>query len=309
MGKKLTQAQYITECLEVHNSFYSYPRTIYVRGKDKIIITCPLHGDFLQQAQAHKNDGDGCKKCASLKITGRPPSTTEAFRAMGVSAHEGLYLYPRAVYVNSSTPVIITCRVHNDFLQMPHSHLAGHGCKKCSDEAARVFNLSNTNEFKPKAISIHDNFYGYDRAVYTDSKTPLIITCPIHHDFLQSPSSHLSGAGCPKCMTCGYNISKPGTLYVMISGNITKVGITNRKPENRASEILNKGGPEFTLKASFYFDEGILARNLEKASHRWLSERYAPATEKFDGYTECFLNVDLAALLNYVTPLATTEAA
>ena len=34
---------------------------------------------------------------------------------------------------------------------------------------------------------------------YTNSKTPIIIICPKHGEFVQIPNSHLQGRGCPKC--------------------------------------------------------------------------------------------------------------
>jgi len=306
MARKLTQKEWIAGATEKHSGKYTYENTVYVRGKDKVIITCPLHGDFVQQAQAHKNDGDGCKECAKILITGRSVSSdTDAFKLMGNAVHNGFYSYHKSVYADSTTPILITCPVHHDFWQRPSSHLGGSGCKACAAEAAKLANSSNIAEFKVKAAVVHGGHYGYDRAVYSNSSTPLIITCPVHHDFSQSPSSHLSGSGCPKCMTCGYNIGKPGTLYVLTSAATTKVGITNRTPDNRISEIFNKGGPQFSLKSSFYFEDGELARNLERASHKWLGMHYKPVSEVFDGSTECFYNVDLEALINFVTPLAT----
>ena len=41
--------------------------------------------------------------------------------------------------------------------------------------------------------------YLYDKSVYVNDDTKLIITCPIHGDWEQRPSSHLKGFGCPKC--------------------------------------------------------------------------------------------------------------
>ena len=41
--------------------------------------------------------------------------------------------------------------------------------------------------------------YTYDNVVYNDNRTVVNITCLIHGDFPQRPSSHLSGAGCDKC--------------------------------------------------------------------------------------------------------------
>lgn len=54
-------------------------------------------------------------------------------------------------------------------------------------------------DFVNKAISKHGNKYDYSEVVYKNSKTKIIIICPIHGKFTQNPSKHLSGQGCPKC--------------------------------------------------------------------------------------------------------------
>lgn len=58
---------------------------------------------------------------------------------------------------------------------------------------------STTGEFVEKAKLIHNNFYTYSKAVYYNTNTCVIITCPEHGDFLQSPHNHLAGNGCESC--------------------------------------------------------------------------------------------------------------
>jgi hypothetical protein len=55
------------------------------------------------------------------------------------------------------------------------------------------------NEFIRRVKEIHGNKYNYDKVSYVNNTTKVIITCPTHGDFLQSPKSHLYGKGCPKC--------------------------------------------------------------------------------------------------------------
>ena len=40
---------------------------------------------------------------------------------------------------------------------------------------------------------------------YSSAKNNIIITCPIHGDFLQMPNTHIQGAGCPKCILKSQN--------------------------------------------------------------------------------------------------------
>lgn len=55
-----------------------------------------------------------------------------------------------------------------------------------------------TQDFINAATKVHST-YTYDNVVYTTSKTKVLITCPTHGDFLQTPNNHLSGKGCPQC--------------------------------------------------------------------------------------------------------------
>lgn len=50
-----------------------------------------------------------------------------------------------------------------------------------------------TQEFIEKAKSIHGDKYDYSKAIYTTAKKKLIIICPIHGEFEQTPDGHLHG--------------------------------------------------------------------------------------------------------------------
>lgn len=53
---------------QVHNGKYTYHQD-YVRGDDKVRITCPIHGDFYQPASSHLQ-GHGCPSCGLLESAG-----------------------------------------------------------------------------------------------------------------------------------------------------------------------------------------------------------------------------------------------
>jgi hypothetical protein len=56
-----------------------------------------------------------------------------------------------------------------------------------------------TKMFIKRSSEKHNNFYDYSKSSYINSKTQVIITCPIHDDFSQIASNHWNGQGCPKC--------------------------------------------------------------------------------------------------------------
>jgi len=56
-----------------------------------------------------------------------------------------------------------------------------------------------TEQFIKKAIEKHVNKYSYEKIIYVNSRTKVIITCLDHGYFEQRPDNHLQGQGCPKC--------------------------------------------------------------------------------------------------------------
>lgn len=58
-----------------------------------------------------------------------------------------------------------------------------------------------TDDFIYRATLIHEAAYDYSLVQYTNSTTKVRILCEYHGEFIQQPSVHLNGCGCPKCTT------------------------------------------------------------------------------------------------------------
>lgn len=56
-----------------------------------------------------------------------------------------------------------------------------------------------TKEFIARAHKVHGQFYNYDQVEYSTAKRKITIICPSHGAFLQAPTNHLNGNGCPEC--------------------------------------------------------------------------------------------------------------
>ena len=93
----------------------------------------------------------------------------------------------------------LICAKHGSFWQRPYAHLQGRGCLKCSEEKSSLQQRSTLKHFIARAIPKHKILYDYSKSIYINSKTGIIIGCPIHGDFIQTPNSHLSGIGCKRC--------------------------------------------------------------------------------------------------------------
>ena len=68
-----------------------------------------------------------------------------------------------------------------------------------------------------KSNTIHQNKYDYSLIEYKNSHTKIIIICPIHGQFLQTPADHIhKQAGCPSCANnnrINTNLKKYGTKH------------------------------------------------------------------------------------------------
>ena len=221
MGKQKTTEQFIKESKTIHGDKYDYSKTVYNKAQKKVIITCHLtdkngneHGDFEQTPNSHLC-GRGCPKCglaaAGEKISQQRSKTKKKkrnkkhltfdnFKELFNEIHKGKYYYDKSIYTNNKTKMVITCPEHGDFLMTPTNHYYGkQGCPECARLNRIKAHEKDKDYFVQKASIVHSNFYSYDKVVYKRARKKVIITCPVHGDFEQSPDNHLKGCGCPNC--------------------------------------------------------------------------------------------------------------
>jgi hypothetical protein len=134
-------------------------------------------------------------------------STKQEFIEKAVAKHGNKYDYSHVNYTNGLTEVKIICPEHGEFYVKPQWHLQQSICPWCSEEK-RKKSLSDFNkktkrltnkEFIDKAILIHNTKYDYSLVSYETAFIKVKIVCPIHGEFLQSPTHHLRGSGCKEC--------------------------------------------------------------------------------------------------------------
>lgn len=126
--------------------------------------------------------------------------TTEIFIERARCLLGDNYDFSKTKYINSHTKVIITCKIHGDFLAYPTNILAKScGCPICKNEKISKSKFLPQEEFIRKAKRKHGNWYDYSLVDYKDSQTKVKIICPAHGVFEQTPNNHLKGCGCPEC--------------------------------------------------------------------------------------------------------------
>lgn len=125
--------------------------------------------------------------------------TKEEFILKAREIHGWKYDYSKVEYKNNRTKVCIICPEHGEFWQAPSCHLNKEGCRMCSNEKLSKERLKTNENWIEQCNKIHNNKYEYNKTVYKGYRKKVIITCPIHGDFVQLAYNHLQGKGCPKC--------------------------------------------------------------------------------------------------------------
>jgi len=117
-------------------NIYIYDKTVYGdNNREKVIITCPIHGDFLISPVSFLS-GSSCKYCKIGNIF-----TTEDFIREARKIHGDKYDYSKSIYGGMYKNITITCPIHGDFTQKPVNHIKKHnGCQEC----AKLFRISES---------------------------------------------------------------------------------------------------------------------------------------------------------------------
>jgi hypothetical protein len=82
LRNKISHNDFIEKSKLVHNNKYDYSLTKYKNSKNKVIITCRVHGNFTQRPTNHLS-GRGCKSCGiSDRVEIRKYSAEEFLKKM-----------------------------------------------------------------------------------------------------------------------------------------------------------------------------------------------------------------------------------
>ena len=108
MPNKLTQKEVLNRFKKVHGDKYDYSLVEYREKDKKVIIVCPIHGDFLQTPHNHYKYG--CRRCGTLKHSNSQRKTKEEFIKEAKLIHGDKYDYSLVEYFNAKTNVSIICK-------------------------------------------------------------------------------------------------------------------------------------------------------------------------------------------------------
>lgn len=133
--QRTTLAEFKTRSTELHNNFYDYSSCAEITNtKQKLDITCPIHGLFSQSYMSHLT-GKGCRKCASERRVAPTRITNEEFISRSSVIHKDKYDYSLVQMNGVDNYVDIICPVHGKFSQTASCHLTGRGCRLCRNDS------------------------------------------------------------------------------------------------------------------------------------------------------------------------------
>lgn len=196
-----TLETFLNQAFEIHKDKYDYSKVEWKNTRTKIIIICPIHGEFTQIPQNHIRLKCGCRKCgreiAKSKIN---KYNTDYFIENAIKVHGDKYDYSNSKCFNATDKVEIECPVHGMFPQPANQHLQGHGCPKCNFDQMANDRAMGKELFIIKAKEKFGEKYDYSKVEYVNGQKYVCLICPIHGEFEVTPNNHLSKkSGCPIC--------------------------------------------------------------------------------------------------------------
>jgi len=135
---KYTTQEIIEKFKVIHGEKYDYSKFEYLGNREKSIIICKVHGEFLQHSNSHLN-GKGCKQCFYEKNTrffisagwkANINKRAETFIKQCKLKNPDLN-FDKTIYSGKKYKVLVTCPFHGDYYTKPRLLLDGVSCKKC----------------------------------------------------------------------------------------------------------------------------------------------------------------------------------
>lgn len=201
-NKKLSTEEFVRRSAKIHSNYYSYEKTIYTNYRSKLIITCPIHGDFLQKAKNHIHGKCGCHKCGTDRaaksrrgtVRIKERVTFEIFVKRSKQVHGDKYIYNKEAFSQDIRRAGLICRKHGYFTQRFSDFI--YGCKKCAIEK----NKRTTADFINISKRLFPKRLKYSKTKYISNMHKVTLTCVNHGDFDIVAYDHMRGhLGCSVC--------------------------------------------------------------------------------------------------------------
>jgi very-short-patch-repair endonuclease len=184
---RIDTEEFIKQSKLVHGDHFDYSKVEYKNCDTHVVLICKIHGDFIQTPYNHLKSKN-CARCRGNQ------KTSKQFIEESIIIHGDKYDYSKVDYKNTTTKVIIICKIHGEIEQLPSSHLSGQGCYKCGNNI-----LKTREEFIQDSKKLHGDKYDYSKVDYKGAHIKVILGCSEHGKFETEPNCNLRGSGCYKC--------------------------------------------------------------------------------------------------------------
>jgi hypothetical protein len=174
--KKYTTDEFILESQRIWGDKYDYSLVKYVNARTKVKI---IYDDIIyeQLPMGH------------LKYPVEGYLNQEIFLIKAKRKWGDKYDYSLVKYISTKFTVKIIYK-GEIYEQLPHNHLI---------YSPELKNKLTKEDFILRSNEIHNVKYNYNLVNYVSDRVKVIINCPYHGNFFQTPSVHLRGSGCRRC--------------------------------------------------------------------------------------------------------------
>lgn len=132
---------------------------------------------------------------------------------------------------------------------------------------------------------VHAGFYTYEKAEFFNARTPMLITCPVHGDFLQRSRDHKQGKGCEKCYRSRQGISRKKAQHIVeqqlstvIGGRFTILPFKYINAHMRIDVVCKTCGTSNSIKVCSAINGNNGCRHCFAISSSWSKRRYENKT-------------------------------
>ena len=164
------------------NDNYDYSQLHFNKNSDKLLIIDKRYkSEHLVLAKILLNG----TSCSIMNAVDKTKYAISEF----VEVHKNFYDYSKFVYLKSTIPSTIICKIHGEFEQTHSTHRKGRGCYKCGRIKTIQSSKYNNKEVVKMIKNVHGDKYDYSKVNYVNAtKKVIIIDKKYNTEHLISPN-------------------------------------------------------------------------------------------------------------------------
>jgi len=134
----IAKQTFVEKANSIHKNKYSYIKTEYIKASQKVIIICPIHGEFECSPNNHLR-GRCCPPCSRLLSNmSNLVKESEFMKKIKDIGYDNIYDYSKVEWKGSDTKITVICKKHKEFKILPYQHIKGRGCNKCCNQYSKT---------------------------------------------------------------------------------------------------------------------------------------------------------------------------